>query len=123
MSRIQAQRAGRLAESVAVLWLRATGHRVLARHFSGGRGSGAGEVDIIAARGDAVLFVEVKLRPTLAEAAAAIGGRQRRRIARAAAAFLATRPDLAARTARFDAVLMAPWRLPRHLRDAWRMEA
>jgi len=121
--RLRAQRSGRWGESLAVLWLRLTGHRVLARHFAGGRGSGAGEVDIVAARGDVVLFVEVKLRPTLAEAAAAIGSRQRRRIERAAGAFVAARPDLSGRTFRFDALLLAPWRFPRHLPDAWRMDA
>ncbi|HIJ38083.1 MAG TPA: YraN family protein, partial [Rhodospirillaceae bacterium] len=44
------------------------------------------------------------------------------RLCRAAAAFLAQRPDLAALNPRFDVVLVRPWRWPRHLMDAWREE-
>lgn len=106
----------------AVLRLRLTGWGILGRHVMSGRGSGAGEVDIVARRGNVVAFVEVKLRPSLAAAAAAISPRQQGRIARAARHFLATHPDLAGCVLRFDAMLVAPWRLPRHLADAWRPE-
>jgi putative endonuclease len=47
--------------------------------------------------------------------------RQRQRAARAAELFLLRRPDLAAHTLRFDLVAVRPWRLPRHLVDAWRV--
>jgi putative endonuclease len=30
------------------------------------------------------------------------------------------RPELATFSLRFDAMLIAPWRLPRHIIDAWR---
>jgi len=30
-------------------------------------------------------------------------------------------PDLAGHTLRFDLVAVRPWRLPRHLADAWRL--
>ncbi len=116
-----AQRRGGRGETLAALWLGLAGYRVLARHFAGGRGSGAGEIDIIARRGGVVAFVEVKWRATRADAAAAIGERQRRRIERAACAFVARHPDLAGLTLRFDAILLSPWRWPCHLRDAWRM--
>jgi putative endonuclease len=121
--RWRAQRHGAWAEAAAALWLRLKGYHLLARQRRSRRGAGAGEVDIIARRGDVIAFVEVKLRPTRAEAAGAIGGRQRRRIGQAARTFLAGRPDLAGCTIRFDAVLVTPWRLPCHLCDAWRMEA
>ncbi len=122
-ARRRAQRRGGWAESAAAAWLGLKGYRVIARGLRAARGGGGGEVDIIARRGDVIAFVEVKLRPTRAEAALAIGGRQRRRIGHAARAFLAGRPDLAGCTIRFDAVLVSPWRLPCHLPDAWRMEA
>jgi len=47
---------------------------------------------------------------------------ERRRIARATSAFLMTRPDLAALTLRFDVMLVAPQRPPRHLAGAWRSD-
>lgn len=118
----RALRHGRWAEWAAAMRLRLAGWGILGRHVVSGRGSGAGEVDIVARRGGVVAFVEVKFRPSLAEAAAAISPRQRARIARAATHFLATRPDLAGCVFRFDAMLVAPWRLPRHLADAWRSE-
>ncbi|MBI5163919.1 MAG: YraN family protein [Magnetospirillum sp.] len=114
---------GRFAEMAAAWWLRGQGFSILARGAASGRGTGAGEIDIIAKRGRLLVFAEVKWRPTLDAAAAAIGTTQRRRILRGAEAFLSHRPDLRECTLRFDAVLLAPWRWPVHLRDAWRKEA
>jgi putative endonuclease len=116
-----AQARGRWSETLCVwhLWLR--GWSVLARGFTVGRGSGAGEVDIIARRGDLVAFIEVKARADWEQAAEAVGERQRRRIVRAAEAFLATHPGLDDKTVRFDAMLVAPGRWPKHLPDAWRV--
>lgn len=118
-----AQRRGQRAETVAAWWLRLKGWRILARGFSIGRGRAAGEVDLIIRRGQVLAFVEVKARATLAQAADAITPRQRDRIRRAAQAFLAQRPDLAGHVLRFDAVLVAAGHFPRHIPDAWRMDA
>ncbi len=43
-----------------------------------------------------------------------------RRLGRAMALYLAGRPGLAGKGVRFDIMTVAPGRLPRHLRDAWR---
>ncbi len=96
--------------------LRLKGYRILARGFR----LPVGEIDLVAARGGVVAFVEVKRRGDLVGAIEAISSRQRRRIARAAEAFMAARPDLAGKDQRFDVVLVAPRRLPRHILDAWR---
>ena len=48
--------------------------------------------------------------------------RQRRRIERAAAAFLQQHPGLAGLDQRFDVVLLAPKRRPHHLENAWHIE-
>ena len=98
-------------------------YRILARSAVTGRGSGAGEVDIIAKRGNLVAFVEVKARGSLAEAAESLGSGQRRRIERAAAAFLARHPRLGHCQVRFDVILVTPKRFPRHILDAWRPNA
>ena len=50
---------GSHGESIAARFLQATGHRIVARNF---RRKGGGEVDIIAARGRLLLFIEVKTR-------------------------------------------------------------
>ncbi|MBI2235669.1 MAG: YraN family protein [Magnetospirillum sp.] len=119
MTRQAARQRGRFAEVLAVLLLRLKGFSILDRGMVSGRGSGAGEVDIVARRGRVLAFVEVKARPSTAEAAEAISARQRRRIVRGAEAFLARRPELAGLDIRFDAVLVAPGRWPRHVIAAW----
>jgi putative endonuclease len=62
----------------------------------------------------------VKTRSDLASAGEAITARQRARIARAAEVFLQRRPDFSQLSVRFDVILIARRRLPRHLMDAWR---
>jgi len=116
----RAHRLGRWAETLCVISLGLRGWRILDRHVMTGRGSGAGEIDIVARRGSTVAFIEVKARATLAEAGAAISIQQRERLVRAATAYVGRRPALAGCTMRFDAMLVAPWRLPRQLTDAWR---
>jgi putative endonuclease len=113
---------GTRAEERAVWWLRLKGYAILARRYRAGRGSGGGEIDIVARRGDLVAFVEVKARPDAELAALAITANQTRRIARGAEIFLAEHPELGGLTYRFDAILMAPGRLPHHIADAWRVE-
>ncbi len=114
--RRRAWRRGLWAERLAAWWLRGKGFRILARRFS----CPQGEIDLVAKRFGLVIFVEVKARAGGRAAAEALGSRQRRRIEAAARTFLQRHPELAAGELRFDAVLVAPWRPPRHLKDAWR---
>ena len=113
-----ALRRGRLAESLAVWWLRLKGYRILGRDLR----LGVGEIDILARRGRLLVAIEVKHRPDLLTAGEAIDQRSRERIARALSRWLAQHPELADLDLRFDAVLMVPGRWPRHLPDAWRPE-
>jgi putative endonuclease len=116
--RHQAERRGRLAERVCRWHLRLRGWRIVAADWR----CPSGEIDIVARRRGVLAIVEVKARPDLDLAAAAILPRQRKRISRAAAAFLSARPELAEMTLRFDVMLVAPLRMPRHLPNAWRMD-
>jgi len=113
-------RRGQRAETLAVWWLRLKGYRILVRRHVTGRGSGAGEIDIIARRGKVLAFVEVKARPDEERALSAITLAQRKRLWRAAEGFLARHPELAHLHSRFDALYILPGRWPRHLADAWR---
>jgi putative endonuclease len=115
-ARQRAQRRGRYAELLCCWRLRLFGWRIVARDWR----CPAGEIDIIARRSGVLAIVEVKSRGDLGSAAGALLPRQRRRITRAATAFLLTRPDLARLALRFDVMLVAPLRAPRHLADAWR---
>lgn len=110
--------SGRLAEGLAVWWLRLRGYRVLARRYR----TPVGEIDILARRGGLLVAVEVKKRAAYDIAAAAIAPRQWQRVARALDWVLASDAGrtLQGRDIRFDAILIVPGRLPTHVRDAWR---
>lgn len=108
-------RLGLSAESRAAMYLVAKGFRIVARRFK----SPVGEIDIVARRRDLLVFVEVKARERLDDAAEAVTERQRRRIIAAAEAWLARHPDDVNRPIRFDAVLVAPRSMPRHIAGAF----
>ena len=115
--RRRAERHGRRSETLAAWLLRLKFYRILGRRVR----TPLGEIDLIArAPSGIVCSVEVKARADRAQAADALQARQRARIARAAELYLAGRPGLARKGARFDVVSVVPGRLPRHLRDAWR---
>jgi putative endonuclease len=103
------------AESRAAAWLIAHGYRILARRWR----CRLGEIDIIAARRHLLVFVEVKARAQLDDAAESITERQKQRIAGAAEIWLAAHPDPAIHDIRFDAILVAPGKLPRHITAAF----
>ena len=100
---------------IAAALLIAKGFRILARRFK----SPVGEIDIVARRRQLLVFVEVKARNDLDEAAWLVTPRQQQRIAAAAEAWLAGNPDESIRDIRFDAILVAPGKLPRHIQGAF----
>ena len=113
--RKKAEARGHHGETLAAWWLRLKGHRILGRRIK----TRAGEIDLVTlCPFGPVCFVEVKARAR--DAAEAVTPEQRTRIARAASLYLASRPALARRGARFDIVTVSG--IPRHLRDAWRLD-
>jgi len=108
-------RVGISAESRAAAFLIAKGFRILARRWR----SPLGEIDIVARRRHLLVFAEVKARASLDEAAEAVSDRQRRRIAAAAEIWLAANPDETIRDIRFDAILVAPGKIPCHIPAAF----
>lgn len=113
--RRQAQRRGRIAEWLCLWHLRLRGYRIVARDWR----CPSGEIDILARRGSVLAVIEVKSRNDAGSAAEALLPRQKRRISRAAEAFLLSRPDLVGLGLRFDVMLVARSRLPLHLQGAW----
>ena len=67
-------------------------------------------------------FIEVKARPSLAEAAAALGPRQRARLVAAAECWLAENPGHGVAGIRFDVLLVAADGAVRRIADAFRVE-
>jgi putative endonuclease len=117
--RTEAFRFGLSAESRAALLLVAQGFRVMARRWH----SPVGEIDILAWRRRLIVFVEVKARAALADAAESVLPRQRRRIVAGAEAWLAAHPEHEGYDFRFDAILVAPGVLPEHIQSAFEVES
>jgi putative endonuclease len=114
-ARVAAFRTGLSAENRAAAYLMAKGYRILAKRFR----TPYGEIDIVARRRNVLAFVEVKARANLDDAAYAVTPRQQHRIIDAAQAWLLAHPEHADFDMRFDAILIAPRRLPRHLLAAF----
>src|SRR5437899_3680353 len=113
--RVAAFRTGLSAESRAAAFLMAKGYRILAKRFR----TPYGEIDIVARRRSLIVFIEVKARASLDDAAYAVTPRQQRRIIDAAQGWLMTHPEHADFELRFYAMLIAPRRLPRPLLAAF----
>lgn len=109
---------GRGAERLALVWLLAKGYRPLARNYA----EAGGEIDLIVRRGGTVAFVEVKARASMAAALEAVDDGKRRRIRRAARAWLARHPWAAGLSLRADAVFLAPGEWPLHVPDAFGLD-
>lgn len=92
---------GRQAELAAARFLESRGWRLLERNWR----CRAGEIDLIALDGDAVVFVEVKARGTRSFGAPeeALDAGKRARLARAASLYLQG-AGLAGRPVRFDLI-------------------
>ena len=114
-ARVAAFRAGLSAEARAAAYLMAKGYRILAKRFR----TPYGEIDIVARKRNLLAFVEVKARANLDDAAYAVTPRQQARIIDAAQAWLMAHPEHGNFELRFDAMLIAPRRLPRHLLAAF----
>jgi len=117
--RRRAERRGAWGERAAAWLLALKGYRVVARR----RRTPVGEIDLVARRGGVLAFVEVKTLTRPEARADPVSLRQMKRLARAASAFRAQRPDLAMLDMRYDWVIVAPWRLPAHHVDVWRPDS
>jgi putative endonuclease len=106
---------GMRAERLARLLLMLKGYKILVQRWA----SPVGEIDIIARRRNTLVFVEVKARQTLNSALECVRPHQKARIVRGAQDFIAKHPHYADFDLRFDAIAVAPNRLPRHIVNAF----
>jgi putative endonuclease len=113
--RVKAFQRGLSAESRAAMLLIAKAYRILARRWK----TPFGEIDIVARRRHSLVFVEVKARDSVDAAAEAVTERTKERIIRAAELWLAHRPEYGDAEIRFDVILVAPGKIPRHIVNAF----
>ncbi|MXN44855.1 YraN family protein [Shinella kummerowiae] len=114
-SRLKAFRRGHVSEYIAALYMVAKGYRISAIRYR----TKLGEIDIIARRGDLVVCVEVKARRDIDSAVFAVTGTAQNRIRAASELWLSRQPDAHRLSLRYDIVAVRPWRLPKHLVDAF----
>ena len=115
-ARRRAFRFGHLGETVAAWALRLKGYRIVASRFK----APVGEIDLIACRGNLLVFVEVKSRRARKDGDPPVSHHQQQRISRAALAFVQQNQSFAGHDMRFDLMLVQPWALPVQIKDAWR---
>ena len=120
----RAHARGGAAEAAACAALLADGWQILGRRLR----TAAGEVDVVAGRHGLLAFVEVKARPRLHDAAAAVSPRQQRRLLAAAEILLGAHPEwgvagFGEAGIRFDVVLVDAQGRVRRIADAFRVEA
>ena len=113
--RRSAEQSGRIAEYVALTFLRLKGYRLLAHRYK----SPMGEIDLIMRRGDTTAFIEVKSRRTPDAAIMSVTAYQSKRIAAAARSFMGRDRKAAMQACRFDIVAVSPYHWPRHIENAF----
>lgn len=118
-----AYKFGIYAEKIAVIFLCLKGYRVVAERYRNPKG----EIDLLAVKGNTLAVIEVKARKTLLSGAESITPWKQQKILGALEWLLAGRGKIAGlgnageRNIRFDVMLVVPWRLPLHMKDAWRL--
>jgi len=113
-----AQARGVDTEAAAAAALTRDGWTVHARRLR----TASGEIDLVAEKDGLLAIVEVKSRPALADAAAALTARQRARLIAAAEILLAEHPDWGANGVRFDVMVVNAAGVVRRIADAFRGE-
>jgi putative endonuclease len=109
--------SGHKAEDQACAFLQKKGFRLECKNFHSTRGCGANELDLVMWDKKTLVFIEVKKRQSLEQAAQVVDARLQQRLFRGAAAFLSKNPSYANNDCRFDVVLIVPNNQPVHLMD------
>jgi putative endonuclease len=108
---------GLAAEDAACAALAADGWTIHARRLR----TQAGEVDAVVEKAGMLSIVEVKSRPSLAEAAGALTVRQQTRLLGACEIILAQHPDWGINGVRFDVLVVDSAGRVRRIADAFRL--
>jgi putative endonuclease len=114
--RLARYKKGHHAEWIAALFLRMKCYKLLALRYK----TRVGEIDLVMRKSKQIIFVEVKARADMRSGLEAISSKSQARIQRSAESFVKANPKYAQYDWRFDAVIIKPYRMPYHLKDAWR---
>ncbi len=110
--------SGLRAEAAACAALVADGWTVLGQRLR----TAAGEIDVVAERAGLLAIIEVKHRPTMSSAVAALSARQRARLIGAGEILLGEHPEWGREGVRFDVIVVDATGVVRRVADAFRLE-
>jgi len=111
------------AERFAAVFLILKGYRIISRRYRNPKG----EIDIIAKKGKTIAIIEVKARKDFSSCAYSITPWKQKKILSATQWMMGGSGKIAGlniaseHNIRFDAILVIPKRLPKHIKDAWRV--
>lgn len=114
-SRKRAETSGRISETFAAIYLTFKGYQIIEWR----KKSSLGEIDMIARRGKTLAFIEIKYRKTIEIAQFSVTKAQQQRIKNAANLYCSKRPWAREFLWRFDVIAIAPWKMPKHIKDAF----
>lgn len=109
LKHLTSYKSGLFAEILAVWYLRIHGYQILKTRYITGRYTGRAEIDIIAKRGNLIIFVEVKKRKDINLAFASISKTQAIRLRSAAENYLAKKRWTG--DARFDVIAVCGFKI------------
>ncbi len=111
-------RKGRIAELCAALYLICKGYQLIRWRYK----NKWGEIDLIMKKGNSIYFIEVKYRSKIYNGLYSITPKQKVRIRNAADVFMQKSnkyKNIGMLSCQFDALILAPWRLPIHIKNAF----
>jgi len=115
-------KSGKLAEIFAKIILFFKGYKIITSNFVTGRGTHAGEIDIIAQKSNIIVFIEVKKRTSLEDAAYSIKNQQKQRIINGAKSFIKQLDSNKNHNFRYDAFLFDKKFKFKHIKNAWELD-
>ncbi len=116
---VDTYKSGLIAEIIAAVYLMMKGYSIRQWRAK----TPVGEIDLIAAKGDAIIFVEVKTRKKGEDALYAVHARNQNRVTRAALYLSARHAEWQDRALRFDVIALSWPFFIRHIDNAWRPRA
>jgi len=113
--KIRAFHRGWISEYLAAFYLMMKGYRILALRYK----TRVGEIDIIARRGDVVVFCEVKARATVEDAVFAVNATTQKRIRDASDLWISKQKTVSQLSQRYDVIAILPRSLPKHIENCF----
>ena len=114
-------KSGKFAEFLSKIILIFHGYTIIKSNYITGKGTHAGEIDIIAKRRNNIIFVEVKKRGNLDVAGYCISDTQKKRISTSANNFIA-KHNFKNADYSFSAILFNKYYQFKYIKNAWSLD-